>query len=582
MWHAARKQEKLVEAVSADHKARAQRRARFYQNKLADPSQLLRLTGTACKVFPDAQQHYYHENADNLMQWMGDGETRIDRFDSRALLDFLPKDNPQNSAAEDDEESESELNFERYRDLVDAVRLEREDQEVLDSVDAQWNDLQKKGDPPTTKAPVLSFDYNNRANTDDPTEDKEEQEESYFLEEDLSAVSDRLSDQDNKAIQSLGEEYGIADFVELLRTEKEEMEQRQADEAAGLKRKRQGRRRRGRRSISPDDSPLPPLRKRAAPVAPGRRSSPTYEPYAGGSLNLSSLPEAKISHAKKPEQDDHVEFITEFQIESNGSANGSWTEERFDIQTSSPERYTRRADPARHQPKAPEEIASVKKMSLTEKLRMKARLALDQQSGFTQLLHEWYMLNGITIVRADETMEKRKTAEERLRQLERQERNSWGKAGGVVPWTEKRSVPKAGQGSTSTTGTNVMAGVAAREIDLDQGQLRGDTYRGHQSDGQNLGGRGRIPRNEGIRSQDQRLVQTKGIVEALAVAAGEGIDLRHYIAGGHGPCRVLRQRIVGDRILHVIMKRRDIADGGRIHVFVLSDEWWSILDLKGE
>ena len=67
------------------------------------------------------------------------------------------------------------------------------------------------------------------------TRDEESEEEADLLEEDLSAVLDRLSDKSVKALQGLGEEYGIADFLELLRSEKEEMEQRQADEAAGLK-----------------------------------------------------------------------------------------------------------------------------------------------------------------------------------------------------------------------------------------------------------------------------------------------------------------------------------------------------------
>jgi len=34
--------------------------------KLGDPSQLLRIVGSAVKIIPDAESYYYHENQDNL------------------------------------------------------------------------------------------------------------------------------------------------------------------------------------------------------------------------------------------------------------------------------------------------------------------------------------------------------------------------------------------------------------------------------------------------------------------------------------------------------------------------------------
>ncbi|CAG8808036.1 1596_t:CDS:2, partial [Gigaspora rosea] len=124
MWHAARQQEKKIKELMVDHKKRAERRRAYYESRLGDPSQLLRLTGTATKLFPNAEQHYFYENSEkSLMQWQGDAETRIDRFDGRALLDYLPPDIPNLSILPTDERDlQEELNFERFRDLVENER----------------------------------------------------------------------------------------------------------------------------------------------------------------------------------------------------------------------------------------------------------------------------------------------------------------------------------------------------------------------------------------------------------------------------------------------------------------------------
>ncbi|KAJ3135215.1 hypothetical protein HK100_002942 [Physocladia obscura] len=91
--------------------------------------------------------------SDELITWRGDGLTRIDRFDVRNSLDFLaatdiganisldPSDEtPQLLEIIPDEigEQEQELNFERYRDLVDINLCGRDEDSVIKYVDNAW------------------------------------------------------------------------------------------------------------------------------------------------------------------------------------------------------------------------------------------------------------------------------------------------------------------------------------------------------------------------------------------------------------------------------------------------------------
>lgn len=56
------------------------------------------------------------------MPWQGDPDIRIDRFDGRALLEYLPDPGRRSSTVKNT--LADELNFERYHDLVEAERLE--------------------------------------------------------------------------------------------------------------------------------------------------------------------------------------------------------------------------------------------------------------------------------------------------------------------------------------------------------------------------------------------------------------------------------------------------------------------------
>ncbi|ORY94110.1 alternative splicing regulator-domain-containing protein [Syncephalastrum racemosum] len=126
MWHAAKANEKKIKELMIDHKRRAERRRAFYESRMGDPRQLLRVIGSSTKLYPDVDQYYYHANTSNLMPWQGDPDIRIDRFDGRALLEYLPDSARRSSSGSNGVQDAlaDELNFERYHDLVEAERLE--------------------------------------------------------------------------------------------------------------------------------------------------------------------------------------------------------------------------------------------------------------------------------------------------------------------------------------------------------------------------------------------------------------------------------------------------------------------------
>ncbi|KAG4103843.1 hypothetical protein H8356DRAFT_927883 [Neocallimastix lanati (nom. inval.)] len=111
-----------------DHKKRVERRKAYYESKLGDPSQLLRIVGSAVKIIPDAESYYYHENLDNL-------------FDGRTLLDFISEVPPNPNFKSEDDTIQEELNFERYADLINNERLQVEDKDCLEEIEREWNNI---------------------------------------------------------------------------------------------------------------------------------------------------------------------------------------------------------------------------------------------------------------------------------------------------------------------------------------------------------------------------------------------------------------------------------------------------------
>ncbi|GAB5589470.1 hypothetical protein Unana1_04370 [Umbelopsis nana] len=68
--------------------------------------------------------------------------TLFERFDGRALLDMLPsRSGPIALELRQDRDIADELNFERYRDLVEVDRLEVSEQDRLEEIEEEWTNI---------------------------------------------------------------------------------------------------------------------------------------------------------------------------------------------------------------------------------------------------------------------------------------------------------------------------------------------------------------------------------------------------------------------------------------------------------
>ncbi|KAI7898333.1 alternative splicing regulator-domain-containing protein [Cokeromyces recurvatus] len=183
-----------IRELMADHRKRAERRRAYYESKLGDPQQLIRVIGSSSKLYPDAEQFYYHENPDNLMPWQGNPDIKIDRFDGRSLLDYIP-DSTKNSYqdfSKDDKEISDELNFERYHDLIEAERLNVSETERLAEVEEEWTKLLdrhqaklallKNQERTHSKNHTFGYDYGTgKVNNEDLYQDNHDEKASRLL-----------------------------------------------------------------------------------------------------------------------------------------------------------------------------------------------------------------------------------------------------------------------------------------------------------------------------------------------------------------------------------------------------------------
>lgn len=122
MWHEARRSERKVHDLMDAARRRAQRRAVYLARRRGDPQQALQVSGTRCRVHRDDALYQATEDQQGLIQWNGKQDVLIDRFDGRAMLDFIRDSSSRpfrvQGKSEEEEELEEFVNFERYRDLI--------------------------------------------------------------------------------------------------------------------------------------------------------------------------------------------------------------------------------------------------------------------------------------------------------------------------------------------------------------------------------------------------------------------------------------------------------------------------------
>ncbi|KAF9975238.1 hypothetical protein BGZ73_001174 [Actinomortierella ambigua] len=309
------------------------------------------------------------------MPWSLNPAVKIDRFDGRALLDYIPLDTPAMLAASQKQERDedgmgNELQFERYHDLIDKVRLHVSEEQCLAENEEEWNELvarhnamigkQPVDKKPANNAPSFSFNYGTKVvgshdNDEDAQAEGAASTTGSLVERELTAMEEvnildhlqRLSAPERDDLDEMATPFGIKNYFQLLKVAKRDQESRvrqlkvmalnlertmmgqkplkqneideilggegsegdDRDGAGGQSGQGRGGRRQRRRRRRRRTS-----RSRSPYARGSRRDSPSYEPYGNASSSSCSGSESDAS-SPQPVKD---EFISEFKIGGSG------------------------------------------------------------------------------------------------------------------------------------------------------------------------------------------------------------------------------------------------------------------------
>ncbi|KAG1170084.1 hypothetical protein G6F70_007931 [Rhizopus microsporus] len=366
MWQEAKANDRRVKELMANHKRRAERRRAYHESRLGDPQQLLRVIGSSLKLYPDAEQFYYHENPENLMPWLGNPDIKIDRFDGRSLLDSVPE--PVQGLKEDNEDTD-ELNFERYRDLIEAERLNINEADQLAQVEEEWTKLldrhqaklaliDKSSKESKTRSNAIGFDYGTTKVIEDDTK---QQETLLIYEPDLLEHVDDLTEKDKEKLNAMSSKYGVKSYARLLRVAKKDRDaelkalKKKQDERKpkdpSAKKGRRKRKRRRRRYEDDDDRD-----------SYRRLYSPSYEPYGNEDDEETSTSSGSMDSDEDNTSSDASDFIIEFGSNAPEEKNESTLVEKpqESVQTT-------------------QKSEQEKKLTPMEKLKLKMKAGLEKQ-----------------------------------------------------------------------------------------------------------------------------------------------------------------------------------------------------------
>ncbi|XP_062211472.1 uncharacterized protein LOC133912643 isoform X2 [Phragmites australis] len=346
MWHEARRSERKVHDLMDAARRRAQRRAAFLARRRGDPQQALQVTGARCRVHRDDALYQATEDQQGLIPWNGKQDILIDRFDGRALLDFIRDSSSRpfrvQEKSEEEEELEEFVNFERYRDLIkhrrrgfsDEAGLQHVVQELEAKVVLPFSfEKPQSSQPPASKGAYSQVGYSyNKGDGNEESEDlnsDDEDEEEEDDEDDKDFSSDDSSDE---RMESIAKEFGVKRYNWLVYMDKraKEEEKRQKDIIKGDPSIKKLSRRERRKA-----SQIEREREREAARSVGRvsyrdpyreqRRSPSYEAYSRGRRSRSQSRSRSPSYSRRHGRGTHaessyrskpkppkVEYITEF------------------------------------------------------------------------------------------------------------------------------------------------------------------------------------------------------------------------------------------------------------------------------
>ncbi|KAL4577418.1 hypothetical protein LXL04_013527 [Taraxacum kok-saghyz] len=343
MWHEARRSEKKVHDMMDAARKRALRRAVYLAKRRGDPQQSIQVSGTRCRVYRDDGLYQATEDQQGLIPWNGKQDIMIDRFDGRALLDFIRDPDSRRfrvtEKTEEEEELEEFVSFERYRDLIKHRRRGFSDEEGLHHVNQEMEakaaalfglDRSKTAQAPATKGSYsqVGFSYDGGVKDDNQDSDSDEDDDDDDDEDEEEFNSD---DSNDEGMDIIAKDFGVKRYGWLVYMDKKakEEERRQKEVVKGdpaiRKLSRKERRKASQIERERERESARVSGSRVLHHDPYRESrrSPTYEAYSRSRRSRSPSKSRRHGHGHGHSHGDgdsdrsgprapKIEYITEF------------------------------------------------------------------------------------------------------------------------------------------------------------------------------------------------------------------------------------------------------------------------------
>ncbi|CAN8229095.1 unnamed protein product [Cochlearia groenlandica] len=337
MWHEARRSEKKVHDMMDAARKRAQRRAAYLAKRRGDPIQSIQAVGSRYRILRDGGLYQATEDQQGLIPWNGKQDVMIDRFDGRAMLDFVREAGSRSIRAhkktEEEEQVEEFVNFERYRDLIKHRRRGFSDEEGLLHVNQELEaklsapflgSRSQPAQPPANKGTYskVGFSYSGSGKEEslDEYDDEEDDDDDDDDEEEFDS-----NDSDDEGMEIIAKQFGVKRYGWLVYMDKKakEEERRQKELIKGdpsikkLSRKERRKVSRHERDRERETSRI--VGRQMIHHDPYRESrrSPTYEAYPRSRRSRSTSRSYSPSYSRRRDYSDEIsmpkiEYITEF------------------------------------------------------------------------------------------------------------------------------------------------------------------------------------------------------------------------------------------------------------------------------
>eukprot|EP01132_Coremiostelium_polycephalum_P009361 gene9361-11495_t len=191
----------------------------FYKNQLIsaafdgsikfnDPSQQLRVVGISTEIIHNYDLHTLIESKKNFTPWQGNNDKLIDNYDARAHLDYIkPFTLKKNQiwSITDEEPIENDLNYQRYKGIIDSIRLNIGENDLIKNV---GDEMDKK---------ILFNPFKKKSKL----EEQEENDEKEMIEREKESYNNDQKE-DQQPLDEFQYEYDINEIDKLDQQQKQQ------------------------------------------------------------------------------------------------------------------------------------------------------------------------------------------------------------------------------------------------------------------------------------------------------------------------------------------------------------------------